>query len=71
MKYQLVVQFSGESVEDYDLLIKMEDTLEENIVGESEVDGHDMGCNEMNIFIYTNQPQDCFAQVKQILNNMI
>ena len=67
MKYQLVIQFSGESEGDFDRLIELEDELEELLSDESEVDGHDFGSGEMNIFILTNEPSGTFEQVKSAL----
>ncbi len=68
MKYQLVVQFLGESEDDFDFLIEIEDELEEKLPDTSEVDGHDFGSGEMNIFILTNEPIEIFKQIKNILN---
>ena len=67
MKYQLVIQFVGESEDDFDHLIQLEDELEELLSDESEVDGHDFGSGEMNIFILTNEPNGTFEQVKAAL----
>jgi hypothetical protein len=70
MDYQLVIQFPGETEEDFDLLIEMEDKLEVSLDSSSDVDGHDFGCEEMNIFIYSSKPEECFEQVKNILTGM-
>lgn len=70
MDYQLVLQFSGKSVEDFDRLIEMEDRLEEHLEPNSEVDGHDFGSEEMNIFIYSSDPKECFERAKDILSGM-
>ncbi len=70
MNYQLVLQFPGTTEEDFDLLIKMEDKLEENLSSDSDVDGHDFGSDEMNIFIYTNTPERCFEHSKLILDDI-
>jgi len=66
MKYQLVVQFSESVDQDYDWLIDVEDKLYERLPG-AEVDGHDIGIWEMNIFILTNSPAETFDLVKKIL----
>lgn len=70
MKYQLVIQFPGKSTDDFDHLIEIEDELEEKLTDNSEVDGHDFGSGEMNIFILTNEPVETFNQVKTILAEM-
>ena len=67
MKYQFVIQWSASSIEDYDAMIKIEELLAEKLPGGSEVDGHDAGVGEVNIFIYTNSPGEIFAIAKEIL----
>jgi hypothetical protein len=67
MKYQLIIQFSGETEDDFEYLIDIENELEEMITGDSEVDGHDFGSGEMNIFILTGEPTETFRQIKDIL----
>lgn len=65
MKYQLVIQFPETLTGGLDLLFKLESILEDNLTT-SEVDGHDIGCGEMNIFIYTNDPETAFNEIKNI-----
>ena len=67
MKYQLVLQWPSESGLDYDGLVKTEELLSEGLPGSAEIDGHDIGQEEMNIFILTSQPVDCFESVKSLL----
>jgi hypothetical protein len=55
MKYQLVLQFQAESVQQFDELAVLEDLLVENLPSHSVVDGHDFGSGELNIFILTDQ----------------
>ena len=43
MKYQLVLQFQAESVQEFDELAVLEDLLVENLPSHSVVDGHDFG----------------------------
>ena len=57
MKYQLVLQFYASSIEDFDQLIEIEEMLESTLGNLHEVDGHDFGSGEMNIFIHTNDPE--------------
>ena len=68
MKYQLVLQFRGDSLADFDALIALEDRLIEEL-GDSEdvVDGHDCGSGESNIFIFTSDPTSTFQKVRQTL----
>jgi len=67
MKYQLVLQWPARSIKDFDALVEIEDALIANLSGESEVDGHDAGSGEMNIFVMTDRPQSAFDEVKAIL----
>ena len=47
MKYQLVLQFQAQSVQDFNELVVLEDLLAENLPLHSEVDGHDFGSGEL------------------------
>jgi hypothetical protein len=64
MKYQLVLQFQAESVQEFDELAVLEDLLVENLPSHSVVDGHDFGSGELNIFILTDQPKESFQPLK-------
>lgn len=67
VKYQFVVQWPASSIQDYDAMVKIEDALIENLSPKSEVDGHDAGSGEVNIFIRTNDPKKTFKEVETIL----
>ena len=67
MKYQLVLQFPAGSIADYDELIAIEDLLIEELDGRADVDGHDCGSGEMNIFIITDEAKGIFDCVKPLL----
>jgi len=69
VKYQLVLQWSGSSLKDYDEMIAMENKLIENLSGGSEVDGHDVGSGEVNIFILTDDPELTFSEGKATMGN--
>jgi hypothetical protein len=66
-RYQLVLQFQGDLVDDYDKLIALEEQLIEELGESAEVDGHDFGSGEFNIFIFTTNPADIFLNLKPIL----
>jgi len=68
MKYQLVIQFPGESKDDFEELIEIEKDLDKQLTTDAEVDGHDFGSGQMNIFILTNEPGVTFNKVKNILS---
>jgi hypothetical protein len=67
-KYQqeLVLQFPADSLKDYDAMIELENNIISGLGNLGEVDGHDMGTGEMNIFVRTNDPQLAFAKIKKI-----
>lgn len=55
MKYQLAIQLSEKEYSDLDLIIDLEDELEDSLP-EDDIDGHDIGTGEINIYIHTNSP---------------
>jgi len=67
LKYQLVLQWPASSIDDYDTLISVEDALIEGLPDEAEVDGHDAGSGQANIFILTKSPHTTFHVVRAIL----
>ena len=71
MKYQLVLQFDALNTEDFDQLIEIEDRLKSALCNLHEVDGHDFGSGEMNIFIHTNDPESAFELIKNNLDDSV
>src|SRR5690606_38689168 len=67
MDYQLVLQFKGDSLADYDSMVALEDELIVALSGIAEVDGHDIGSGETNIFIVTPSPLPSFDRAKAVL----
>ena len=67
MSYQLVIQFRGDAMEDYDAMIALEDELIFELGDSADVDGHDVGSGEVNIFIITSDPAATFRQVRPVL----
>jgi hypothetical protein len=67
MDYQLVLQFQGDSLEDLDAAVALEDELGDALGDTAEVDGHDTGSGETNIFIFTEDPAATFEQIKPLL----
>jgi hypothetical protein len=67
MRYQLVLQFRGDSLADYDQMIALEDRLIQELGHSAKVDGHDCGSGEVNIFIFTSDPAATFWSVRQTL----
>src|SRR5579859_880907 len=66
MGYQLVLQWPTSFLRGYDLLIALEDAVIAGIGDLVTVDGHDMGSGEMNIFVFTYQPDRAFERIKSI-----
>jgi hypothetical protein len=71
MKYQLVLQFPGEDVDDFEDLIHVEDILITGLGANHVVDGHDFGTRAMNIFILTDDPETAFRKAKHILHHSL
>ena len=53
-------QLSNASADDFDQLLVIENKLELALRYKHQVDGHDIGSGEMNIFIHTNDPTEAF-----------
>jgi|SRR5688572_11656416 len=67
MDYQLVLQFRGDSLADFDAMVALEDELIEALGDAADVDGHDIGSGETNIFILTADPVAAFGLAKPVL----
>jgi hypothetical protein len=70
MTYQLVFQFKGESLADFDMMVSLEEKMIDQIGNLGEVDGHDMGHGEINIFVITEEPLAAFLPMKSVLENL-
>jgi len=67
MEYMLVLQWlSSSTVKELDLLISLEDQIIGDIGDYGNVDGHDIGSGEMNIFVFTEDPKATFERIKNI-----
>jgi hypothetical protein len=65
----LVLQWPASSLKDYDTMVQIEETLTNRLTTTHDVDGHDMGSGEMNIFVITENPKDAFNEMKAILGS--
>jgi hypothetical protein len=63
VKYQFVLQWPASSIKDYDTMIEIEETIIKTLGDLGKVDGHDAGSGEMNIFIFTDNPQLAFERI--------
>ena len=69
MRYQLVIQVPFNSTADYDHLVTVENLLIENLPKGSQVDGHDAGSEQANIFIHTSSPVETFEAIRKLLRD--
>jgi hypothetical protein len=67
MKHQLAIQWPASSIDDYDEMVEIESMLLEKLAPGNEVDGHDGGSGEVNIFIFTDEPMRTFEEMKSLL----
>lgn len=65
MQYQLVLQFSEDKYGDIDWIANMEEFLDATLA-EAQVDGHDIGLGEVNIFLDTDTPIEAFNRIKEL-----
>jgi hypothetical protein len=70
MTYQLVFQFKGDSLVDFDMMVNVEEKMKVQIGDLGEVDGHDMGSGEINIFVMTEDPMAAFSPTKSVLKKL-
>jgi|ERR1700736_2246413 len=71
-KYSLVIQFPLEHDDDldrFDSITQFEDELTESLAADADVDGHDAGAGEMNIFVFSNTPQKTFERTQMLLHS--
>jgi hypothetical protein len=64
MNYQMILQFEANSTQDFDRLVAFEDRLNEEL--NDEVDGHDFGSGEFNIFLDTDDVKKTFKKVQTL-----
>jgi len=62
--YLLTLQFDENDMSDFDWLVKLENKLIDSLSSDDEVDGHDIGQGEMNIFILSRNPEQTFTEIQ-------
>lgn len=65
--HYLILQFPGSDLKDFDHLVAFEELLSNGLGTKAEVDGHDFGSGEGNIFLYTNDPELVFRRSRELL----
>lgn len=68
MKFQFVLQFPASGADDFDRMVELEEKLSAALGGEHDVDGHDFGSGEFNLFVHTNDPYEAYEKAKKILH---
>ena len=68
MRFQLALQWPVSSLSGFDELLSLEELLEAKLTDQSDVDGHDFGSGEANIFVLTNDPYRTLKEVRGILS---
>lgn len=68
MKFQVVLQWPADSLDDFDEMVRLENLLIAKLSRRSEVDGHDFGSGETNIFILTDDAHRVFQEIEGILS---
>ena len=64
--YQLVFQLRGSSQLDFEEMIGLERELRSAVGDLGDVDGHDMGQGELNIFVHTASPIRLVESVRSL-----
>jgi hypothetical protein len=67
MRYQLVLQFRKSAFVDLDAIVALEDNLIGQLAGFADVDGHDFGSREANLFVLTSNPTGSFGAIRPAL----
>ena len=67
MRFQLIIQLPGDASADLDTLVALEEELMGRLGPGAEVDGHDIGACQGNIFVLTDSPADTFAHIRPLL----
>jgi hypothetical protein len=68
MKYQLVLQWATPfPIQDIDDIVAIEDQIIDGLNEACEVDGHDFGSGDANIFVHTDNPERVFSALKTLL----
>ena len=70
MEYQLVIKFWRKSLADEAFLGPFEAELKQLLGDAVELEGHDVGAKEINLFVLTADPRNTFRRARDILERM-
>ncbi len=68
-EFELVIQFplGGDDLAGFDAIAGFEEALEDWLASDSDVDGHDVGSGEMNVFVHTDDPVTTLQLIQLLL----
>jgi hypothetical protein len=69
VRYQLVLQFTANTTDNFDPLVYLKGKLIEALDNVAAIDGHDFGLSEFNIFILTNEPAIVFDRAHRVVRD--
>ena len=55
------------SLAEYDVVLELENDLMVHLTSRHTVDGHDSGAGESNVFIHTDNPEELFLVIQDVL----
>lgn len=67
-RFQLVLQFDAKKPNDLEDLVRIEDMFRDVLGPKANVDGHDVGAGEFNIFIFTSALEETFERAQALLS---
>jgi hypothetical protein len=73
MKYQLVFQFPSNSFPNrdiFDVIEEIENQIESKLISHETLDGHDIGSNEINEFIFTENPIETYNRIVEVFEKL-
>ncbi len=70
-KGQIVFQWPAESMKDLDRIVAIENKIRRDLGSIGSVDGHDIGAGEMNVFIYTDDPNAVLEKAMSLLKGEV
>lgn len=65
--HRLILRVIESDLRDFDSLIQLEEALSENLQEIAQVDGHDIGQGEINLYIYCATPEPTLERMKALL----
>jgi hypothetical protein len=70
LNYLMVLQWETDLRFDLDFVVQIENLVIDVLGDSADVDGHDFGSSEANIFVFTNDPRATFSQVLPVLQSL-